>query len=250
MRIAVLQAPSPAGAMDVGLTTLDAALAAAAAAGADVLTVPELFLPGYNQPDMAFRGQTVDAWAALLAPRVRVAGCGLCIGLPEMADGRLHNSAVLFGPDGGVQAAYRKVQLYGSREQALFTAGDGFVVTNLRGSRVALMICYDVEFAAHVRSLADRGVDLILVPTANMRPFVQVPRHIVPAMAAIHGVAIAYANYCDAEGDLTYTGGSLIAGPHGEVLAQAGEGPALLITDLPPRDTARLSTQAADFRGV
>jgi predicted amidohydrolase len=40
----------------------------------------------------------------------------------------------------------------------------------------------------------------------------------------------------------------VIAGPHGEVLARAGAGPALLIADLPPRDPARLSTQAADLR--
>jgi predicted amidohydrolase len=67
-------------------------------------------------------------------------------------------------------------------------------------------------------------------------------------MAANHGLAIAYANFCGSEGDLTYAGGSVIAGPHGEVLARAGAGPALLIADLPPRDPARLSTQAADLR--
>jgi 5-aminopentanamidase len=88
------------------------------------------------------------------------------------------------------------------------------------------------------------------VPTANMQPFGHVVRHTVPAMAANHGVTIVYANYCGVDGDLTYVGGSLIAGPHGEVLAQAGAGPALLIADVPLRDPARLSTQAADLRQV
>jgi predicted amidohydrolase len=81
-----------------------------------------------------------------------------------------------------------------------------------------------------------------------MMPFVHVPAYTVPAMAANHGLAIAYANYCGSEGNLTYTGGSLIAGPHGEVLAQAGQHPALLIADLPPRDPSRLSTQTLDLR--
>ena len=68
-------------------------------------------------------------------------------------------------------------------------------------------------------------------------------------MAANHGVSIAYANYCGSEGDLTYVGGSLLADPYGEPLAQAGQGPALLLADLPERlDPARLSTQAQDFR--
>jgi predicted amidohydrolase len=63
-------------------------------------------------------------------------------------------------------------------------------------------------------------------------------------------VTIVYANYCGAEGDLTYVGLSLIAGPHGEILAQAGDTPALLIADSPPRDPARLSTQSADLRAL
>ena len=67
-------------------------------------------------------------------------------------------------------------------------------------------------------------------------------------MAAIHGLAIAYANYCGTEGDLTYTGRFTIAGPHGEILARAGETPALLVADLPRRDPARLSTQSADLK--
>jgi 5-aminopentanamidase len=91
-------------------------------------------------------------------------------------------------------------------------------------------------------------VTIILCPTANMQPFSHVVRHTVPAMAANHGLTIAYANYCGREGDLTYVGGSLIAGPHGEVLAQAGESPALLIAEIPPRDSARLSTQSTDLR--
>ena len=83
-----------------------------------------------------------------------------------------------------------------------------------------------------------------------MLPFTHVARATVPAMAANHGVSIVYANYCGVEGNLAYAGGSLIAGPHGEVLAQAGSTPSLLIADLPPRDPALLSSQAADFRAI
>lgn len=113
-----------------------------------------------------------------------------------------------------------------------------------------MLICYDVEFAPHVAALAARGVEIILVPTANMMPYTHVMRATVPAIAANHGVAIAYANYCGIEGDLTYAGRSLIVGPLGEVAAQAGETPALLIADLPERNPALLSTQARDFRAL
>lgn len=69
-------------------------------------------------------------------------------------------------------------------------------------------------------------------------------------MAANHGVSIVDANYCGEEGDLRYTGGSVIAGPHGGVLAQAGEGPAFLVAEMPMRDPSRLSTQARDLRAT
>ncbi len=248
MRIAVHQGPSPQGATEAGLAALGRSLGAAAAAGADVLVMPEIFLPGYNHPDVAAAARTAGDWSALLAPRVAAAGVALVIGLPEAAEGVVFNASLAFGAEGRLAATYRKVQLYGPRERALYRPGDAYGLVEIAGVRCGLMICYDVEFAPHVAALAARGAEVVLVPTANMMPFTHVPDHTVPAMAACHGVAIAYANWCGAEGDLTYTGGSLIAGPHGEVLAQAGPGPALLIADLPPRDPARLSTQAADLR--
>lgn len=251
MRLSVLQSPSPAGDVDAACAALETALRAASAAGADVLVAPEIFLPGYNHPDIAGLALTSgDACLDRLRDAARASKTALVFGYAEAADGQVYNAALCLGPDGQTLAHYRKIQLYGPRENAIYTAGDAFVTFDLAGRKMALLICYDIEFAPHVAALAERGVAAILVPTANMMPFTHVVRHTVPAMAANHGLAIAYANYCGTEGDLTYVGGSLIAGPHGEVLAQAGEHPALLIADVPAVDPARVSTQSHDFRKV
>ncbi|TGD42457.1 nitrilase [Pseudotabrizicola sediminis] len=251
MRIAVWQGPSPAADLEAGLSQAKAALAAAGLMNASVLVLPEVWLPGYNQPDIPERGLATDGpELAQLAAAARDAGCALAIGYAERSGEALYNAALCIGPDGTILANYRKIQLYGPREQALYTPGTDYVTFDLAGHTLALLICYDIEFAPHIKALAARGVSLILCPTANMHPFTHVPRVTVPAMAANHGIAIAYANYCGSEGDLTYTGGSQITGPHGEILALAGEHPALLIADLPARDPARLSTQSADFRVI
>lgn len=251
MRLAVLQANSPAGDPDAALAALGPALKAAAAGGAAMLVAPEIFLPGYNSDrvkDLAKpRG---GPWHRALAALCRDAGCGLVVGYAEREGRRVYNSAAAYGADGVEIANYRKVQLWGPRENALFTPGEAFVVFDLAGKRCALMICYDIEFAPHIAGLAARGVEVIFCPTANMMPFTHVVEATVPAMAANHGVAISYANFCGTEGDLTYVGGSQIVGPHGEVLVKAGGGPALLIADLPVRDPKRLSTQAADLHRV
>jgi predicted amidohydrolase len=65
-----------------------------------------------------------------------------------------------------------------------------------------------------------------------------------------HAVAIAYANYCGTEGDLTYCGASVLVGADGAIHARAGQAETLLIADLPDPDRSLLSTQLDDFRPV
>lgn len=251
MRLALWQGRSPASDLDTACAQAEAALAAAAAMGATVLVLPEVWLPGYNQPDIPAHALAMDsAPMRRLALAARTHRTALVVGYAERDGNRIHNSAACFGPDGALLCNYRKVQLYGPRERAFYTPGEALPTFRLGTETAAILICYDVEFAPHIKSLTERGATVILVPTANMAPFTHVPRATVPAMAACHGVTIAYANYCGTEGDLTYVGLSTIAGPHGEILAQAGETPALLIADIPPRDPARLSTQAADYRAL
>jgi predicted amidohydrolase len=249
MRIAIWQDRSPMGDTEAALERLSSALAAAGAMGAATLVAPEVYLPGYNQPDVAAGAIARDGEAVRrMSEACREVGCGLVLGYAERDGDRLCNSALALDAQGREVANYRKIQLYGPRERSLYAPGEAYALFDLQGVRAALLICYDVEFAPHIAELAQRGAQVILVPTANMHPFVHVVRHTVPAMAANHGVVIAYANFCGEEGDLRYTGGSLIAGPHGEILAQAGDTPALLVAELPDPDPSRLSTQAADLR--
>jgi 5-aminopentanamidase len=249
MRLALWQGISTASDEDSACKQAEAALEAASALGAAAVVLPEVWLPGYNQPAIPARAVGLDSPPLRrLSRAARAAGTALVMGYAERDGDRVYNSAVCFGPDGALLCNYRKVQLYGPREHGLYTAGDTLPTFLLGGETAAIIICYDVEFAPHVKSLADRGVTTLLVPTANMVPFTHVPQATVRAMAANHGVTIVYANYCGSEGDLTYVGNSVIVGPHGEVLAQAGDTPTLLIADVPLRDPARLSTQSSDYR--
>lgn len=249
MKLALSQMPSPAGSIDAAFGAITPALNAAAAMGADMLVLPELMLPGYNLAQMLGQPRS-GPWHECLAALAKSAGCGITLGYAESDGPKLYNSAVSFDGTGIEIAHYRKIQLYGPREQRLFSPGDAYTMFDLNGTKAALLICYDIEFAPHIAALAGQGVQLILVPTANMLPFTHVSRATVPAMAANHGVTIVYANFCGAEGDLTYAGGSLIVGATGEVLAHAGQGNALLITDLPALPPNLLSTQADDYRPI
>jgi predicted amidohydrolase len=250
MRIAIWQGPSPAGDEGAAFADLDRALSAAAAGGAAMVVAPEAFLPGYNRPDIATAAQPRGgAWHRRLAQMARAAGCGLAVGYAERDGARVFNSAVAFDATGAEIGHYRKIQLYGARERALYTPGEDYAIFDLGGVRAALLICYDVEFAPHLRRLAQAGVTLLIVPTANMMPYLHVGRSVVPTHAINHRMTIVYANYCGAEGDLTYCGGSLIAAPDGEVLAMAGPGAALILADTGRApDPALIQTQLEDYR--
>lgn len=251
LRLALLQAPSPAGDCGVAFEAVELALRAAGAAGADMLVVPESFAPGYNSDAIAELALPHGgAWQDRLASACRDAQCGLVFGYAEREADAVYNAALALGPDGREVAHYRKIQLYGPREASIYRRGDAYVTFDLSGHKAALLICYDVEFAPHIAALAAAGVTVLLVPTANMLPYTHVMRATVPAMAANHGMTIVYANYCGIEGDLTYAGRSLIVGADGEVLAQAGIGPALLIADVGAVDATRLSSQAQDYREI
>ncbi len=250
MRLAVYQARSPAGDIPAGLATTASALGRARDAGVDMLVMPELFLPGYNSvPEAAPEG-----WArveAEVAACCREAGVALTIGLAAYDGPGRANLAVAFSDTGDVLARYRKVQLFGPREAALFTPGDQLVSFEHKGTRFGLLICYDVEFPEHVRALARAGVQAVLVPTANPKPFTNVNTILVPARAAENALTIAYANLCGAEGDLDYVGMSLIAGPDGYTIASMGQNEGLAVADLPTawrENDIPLATQLADYR--
>ncbi|AOW15590.1 hypothetical protein LPB72_10740 [Hydrogenophaga crassostreae] len=217
------------------LAQLGATAASAAADGADLLICPEMSLTGY-----AIGPERVDSLAesadgplsqavASFAQRHNI---GIVYGYPERhsVDGkRPFNAAQAIGPDGRSMGHYRKTHLFGDLDRAQFSPGDAASqVFEWRGWQLGLLICYDVEFPEAVRDLALQGADAVLVPTANMAGFDEVPSVLVPARACENRLYVAYANACGKEGRVHYGGLSLMAGPDGRALAQAGHGTALL----------------------
>ena len=251
MKLALYQGPPIQGDIEEGFARIERQLRAAALSGAGMSVFPELFLPGYNQPALhASLSQPLGGdWCQRLSALARAAGCGLTVGWAERDGDTVYNAATSFGPDGATLGHYRKIQLYGPMEQASFAFGDRHTVFDFAGYKCALMICYDVEFAHHVKALADQGVNLILVPTANPRGFEHVSTAIVPSQASSYALTIAYANFCGTEGTLTFGGHSVIVGPDARALATAGTTETLLVADIAKAyDPALLSTQQADYR--
>ena len=216
------------------LETVERCLKGCAALGSDAVLFPELFLTGYNiSAQRVTLAQDLDGPAITaireLAQKYQIAAI---IGWPESAGSqtRCHNSATAIGADGQILAHYRKQQLFGLSEKSHFIPGQTNATFDLCNIQTSLLICYDVEFPERVRELARGGTKLILVPTANMQPFDDVSRLLVPARSLENAITIAYCNYCGAEGDLTYAGGSCITDELGQDLARAGRNNSTILT--------------------
>ncbi|MGP3974791.1 carbon-nitrogen hydrolase family protein [Streptomyces sp. 8N114] len=236
MRIALHQThaqPSTPG--SAGLTSLDSAAREAAARGARLLVTPELSLTGYALEDPARQAEPAEGPSAAAVSRIaRQHGVAVAYGYPERGeDGAIHNSVQLVGPDGAALANYRKTHLYGPYEAKRYTPGEQLPVqAELDGLRLGLLICYDVEFPEAVRAHALAGTDVLLVPTALMRPYETVAETLVVARAVESQLYVAYANRAGREGEFDFAGLSCLAAPDGTVpVRAAGSGEALLVAD-------------------
>ncbi|MBQ0865544.1 carbon-nitrogen hydrolase family protein [Streptomyces smyrnaeus] len=239
MRIALHQTRSqPRTPGSPGLTALENAARETAARGARLLVTPELSLTGYALPDPAQLAEPAQGPGAAAVSRIaRQHGVAIAYGYPERGEGgALHNSVQLIGPDGAARANYRKTHLYGPYEAEHYTPGDQLPVqAELDGIRFGLLICYDVEFPEAVRAHALAGTDVLLVPTALMRPYETVAETLVVARAVESQLYVAYANRVDREGEFDFAGLSCLAAPDGTVpVRAAGSGEALLVADIDP----------------
>jgi predicted amidohydrolase len=250
MRLAVLQTAPNAGGAAEALAALDAGAAEAAAAGAALMVAPEMLLSGYAiGPDAARAaaeppdGPSLKAAAAI----ARARGVGLCFGFPELgAEGDVYNAAALIDRTGALRSIYRKAHLFGDVDRSQFSPGGALPeVVSIEGWGVAMGICYDIEFPEFARAATLAGAEALLIPTANMHPFVSVCDRIVPARAEENGVYVAYANHVGPEGPFDYCGRSCISGPDGADLARAEASPGLLVAELSMERLAAARANAA-----
>ncbi|MEU2729794.1 carbon-nitrogen hydrolase family protein [Streptomyces griseoviridis] len=238
MKISGLQTAGTPGDVEANLRELDAACARARAEGAELLITTELFVTGYDIGDQVRALARTD----LVGPVRELArrhGLALVVGAPEHDDGVYYNSAFFIDPDGEVLGSHRKSHLFGELDRRYFTAGDRATsLVEFNGLRIALLICYDVEFPESVRAAAVAGADLVAVPTAQMEPYAFVADQVLRVRAWENQVYVAYVNHVGVEGSLTYVGRSCIVAPSAEVLDRAEDGTRLLYGDVDPEVVA------------
>ncbi len=220
MKIALLQALSQSRDYAANLARLEQYAAQAKAQGAALLITPEMFLSGYvlHQDTASMAAQFPLKAVQAIAQRH---GIGLIVGGPRQVEQGVMNSSYFVDDLGQLLNHYDKTHLFGDLDREHFLQGEQAVVlSNYRGFKVAMLICYDVEFPETVRAAALAGADLIAVPTAQMQPYEFVNTHLIATRAWENQVYVAYVNQIGTEEHFDYVGMSTVASPEGKILVQ------------------------------
>ena len=237
----------------------------AARRGAKVVLLPENFaFMGPEADKRAIAEKLGDAGApiqAALASMARESGVVLIVGgFPEASADyeRPFNTLAVFGPDGALRERYHKIHLFDVRlpdgteisESVASSAGREPAVVDVLGYKLGLSICYDLRFPELYRALTDRGAEVLLVPAAFTLLTGKDHWHVLLRARAIEAqcFVVAAAQWgTHPKGRTTY-GHSLVADPWGTVIAEASDGPGVVVAELDPAVLERVRANLPSLR--
>lgn len=212
------------------------------AAGADLVLFPEIqlspFFPQYEKRDGS-QYCLKEGAGEIEALRKKAEKYGYYVS-PNLyleRQGNCYDTSLWITPDGSVADRAEMVhiaQAPGFYEQDYYTPSDGgFRVFDTPFGRVGIVICYDRHLPESIRICALKGADLILIPTANTKAEpMELFEWEIRVQAMQSSVFIAMCNRVGREGEMDFSGESLVAAPDGSLFAKAGDREELLMCEL------------------
>ncbi|RED47653.1 carbon-nitrogen hydrolase family protein [Aestuariispira insulae] len=220
----------------------------AAAKGAQLISLPEVvnlvdIRKGRSMQEA--RTEADDPCLALYRALAKELGVWIHVGSLALRledEDRMANRAFMIDDKGEIRARYDKIHMFdvdldggeSYRESKLFRPGEKAVLVDSPWGKIGLAICYDLRFPHLHRTLAENGARIILNPAAFTRKTGQAHWHTLLTARAIETTCfVAAAAQCGdhEDGRETY-GHSLVVAPWGEVIADGGETPGIVITEL------------------
>lgn len=257
MQLTLAQLSLGAGQKTRNVERACAAIERAAADGADLVVLPELFTVGYFAFDSYARSAepldcgtlttiaetaAAEHVAVLAGSFVEDLAASAAAGFETPADDGLANTAVFLDRTGDRRAVYRKHHLFGydSAEQELLTPGEGVDTVEFEGFTIGTTTCYDLRFPELYRQLVDAGATLALVPSAWPYPRVEHWTTLPRARAIENLCYVATVNGAAEFEEATLLGRSSVYDPWGTTLASSGDDPTVVYADLDPDRVQRV----------
>ena len=226
----------------------------AANQGAKYVQVPEYFnylgsATGFDAVAETIPGPTTERMAAVALERRLTLHVGSMLERSS-GPGKFFNTSVLFGPDGGIVATYRKIHLFDvdgpgavvHRESDVILSGDEMVVVRLEQFTLGMTICFDVRFPELYRSLSAKGAQVLAIPAAFNASTGRAHWETLVRARAIenHAFVVAAAQVGSTPDGIATHGHSLIVDPWGAMVAESHlGGPDLVVASIDLGDVER-----------
>ena len=225
------------------ITTARNMTAQAAADGADIALLPELWSTGYdleNAGDHAAKlgeGSFVQVAAAAREMRIAIYGS-----LLERRGDQVMNCATFYDSAGELRGVYRKIHLFRLFDEHLWLAeGESPALLQQAWGAAGLAICYDLRFPELFRRYAvAHGAALMLLCAEWPLARVEHWRTLLRARAIENQCFVAATNSCGETGGTVFGGHSLIIDPWGQIIAEAGEDECLLTAEIDLAEVQRV----------
>lgn len=222
----------------------EARIQEAAAAGAALVVLPELFATGFTMQSARVAEAPGGPTESFLADVARGLGVHILAGVPLRLDAGLpRNCAVLVAPDGEVRRAGKLHGFSFAGEGAHYATGEEVHTWTVGGVRITPLICYDLRFVEPFRLVADDTDAFVVIanwPERRRAHWQTLLRaRAIETQAYVVGV-----NRCGDGDGLHYAGDSALISPWGETLGGGAEAEAVYVADIDP---AVVSAARASF---
>jgi predicted amidohydrolase len=215
-------------------TRLRPKLAEAAAVGAKLIVLPEMYSYGFSMNTERIAEPPDGPSVAFLIEQARDLGVWICGSVPELPSTdaeRPANTLVLAGP-GGELHRYRKRHPFSfANEHVYYEAGEEALTVEIDDLRVSTAICYDLRFADDFWVLAeDTDVYVVVAnwPTKRREHW----RTLLRARAIENQAWVVGLNRVGEGGGIEYNGDSMIIDPWGEIVSSASRDEAMLLANV------------------
>jgi len=188
-----------------------------------IIVLPELWATGFAYEKLQALAATIPELLQKLQKLAAKYYVFIAGSLPEYSNNCYYNTLYITGPEGNV-GTYRKQCLFSPMaEDTFFTPGSGPKPVQTSLGPVAGLVCYDLRFPELLREQTALGARLLVVPAQWPAARVNHWRILVQARAIENQMFVVAANRCGTTGDTTFGGHSMIVGPDGSILLEAGD---------------------------
>ncbi len=239
--------------MAANIAQASALIREARAAGADLIATPEnvsMMASGRAETLAKAAPQAAHPALAAFAELSRELGVWLLTGslAVRLDEERLANRSFLLDPSGAIAGQYDKIHMFdvdlpsgeSYRESARFRPGAATEIVDLPWGRLGMTVCYDLRFPHLYRTLAQAGASFLTIPSAFTKVTGRAHWHVLQRARAIEtGCFVIAPAQCGVHAAKRATyGHSLIVDPWGEVLADGGEAPGMVVAEIDPARVA------------